>query len=89
MKYPFYTYNDEIEGHTFWVAKSLSLKGCVGQGDTIDDAVSELAVNENDWLEGAEEFGITIPKNERSGPSIAELFEGYSGDAAAREMEAL
>ena len=26
-------------------------------------------------------------ENERSGPSIAELFEGYSGDVAAREME--
>ena len=62
MKYPFYTYIDEVEGHTFWVAKSLSLKGCLGQGDTEADAISELAVNENDWLEEAGEFGIAIPK---------------------------
>ena len=64
MKYPFYTYIDETDGHVYWVAKSLSLKGCVGQGDTLDDAISELAVNENDWLEEAGEFGITIPTNQ-------------------------
>ena len=63
MKYPFYTYIDEVEGHTFWVAKSLSLKGCVGQGDTLDDAISELSINEEDWLEEAKEFGITIPND--------------------------
>jgi len=64
MQYHFYTYKDEVEGHTFWVAKSAVLKGCVGQGDTLDDAISELAVNENDWLEEAEEFGIAIPVTE-------------------------
>lgn len=62
MSYPFYTYNDEVEGHIFWVAKSLSLKGCLGQGDTEADAISELAANEADWLEAAREFGIKIPK---------------------------
>ena len=64
MKYPFYTYIDELDGHTFWVAKSLSLKGCVGQGDTVDDAISELAANEAAWLEEAREFGIAIPVTE-------------------------
>ena len=63
MKYPFYTYFNEVDGHTFWVAKSLALKGCVGQGDTRDKAVSELATNKEDWLEEAKEFGIPIPQN--------------------------
>ena len=63
MKYPYYTYSDTVEGHTFWVAKSLALKGCVGQGDTRDEAVSELATNKEDWLEEAKEFGIHIPQN--------------------------
>ena len=64
MKYPFYTYIDETDGHVYWVAKSLSLKGCVGQGDTLDDAISELAANERAWLEAAREFGIHAPGNQ-------------------------
>ena len=77
MKYPFYTYIDKVEGHTFWVAKSLSLKGCVGQGDTLDDAISELAVNENDWLEEAEESGIAVPvKSEKL------YYRGYTADVS-------
>ena len=62
--YPFYTYTDEADGHVYWVAKSRILKGCIGQGDTVDDAINELAVNENDWLETAREFGIAIPDHQ-------------------------
>lgn len=64
MQYHFYTYKDEVEGHTFWVAKSAVLKGCVGQGDTPDDAINELAANEAAWLEEARKFGIAIPVTE-------------------------
>ena len=64
MQYHFYTYKDEVEGHTFWVAKSAVLKGCVGQGETPDDAINELAANEAAWLEEAREFGIAIPVTE-------------------------
>lgn len=64
MKYQFYTYIDETDGHVYWVAKSLSLKGCVGQGDTVDDAINELAANERAWLEAAREFGIHAPGNQ-------------------------
>lgn len=62
MKYPYHIYPMEANGHSFWVAESLSLKGCVGQGDTPDEACSELAQNENDWLETAQELGIPIPE---------------------------
>lgn len=62
--YPFYTYTDTVEGHTFWVAKSRLLKGCIGQGDTVDDAINELAANERAWLEAAREFGIHAPGNQ-------------------------
>ena len=62
MKYPFYTYIDEVDGHTFWVARSFYLKGCVGQGNTQDEAISELNTNEDDWLEEAKKFGLPIPK---------------------------
>ena len=60
MKYPFYTYIDETDSHVYWVAKSSSLMGGVGQGDIESDAIYELAINERAWLEEAEKFGITV-----------------------------
>lgn len=51
MKYPFKAYPAESEGHKFWIAESLTLRGCVGQGDTYIEAVKELEDNEIEWLE--------------------------------------
>lgn len=61
MKYPFHVYQTRVEDHVFWIAKSDSLKGCVGQGDTQEIAIKELSDNENAWLEAAKEAGIPIP----------------------------
>lgn len=61
MKYPFKVYEERVRRHTFWVVESLDLKGCVGQGDTLDDAIRELEENEAVWLETAKECGIQIP----------------------------
>lgn len=61
MKYPCKIIPMEVEGHKFFVAKSLYLNGCVGQGETIDDALLELADNETEWLESAEEYNMEIP----------------------------
>ena len=62
MKYEFEVYQMKVEEHLFWVAKSKSLKGCVGQGETSAEAISELEQNEIEWLETAEQCGIPIPK---------------------------
>lgn len=61
MKYPFSVYQTKVEDHVFWVAESPLLNGCVGQGETADGALRELEINEQAWLETAEEYGITIP----------------------------
>ena len=61
MKYPFSVFQTEIEKHIFWIAKSNLLKGCIGQGDTQEEAIKELAENEKAWLETAKEVGIKIP----------------------------
>ena len=53
MIYPFQLYRQKEGKHSFWVAKSLSLKGCVGQGDTPEKAVAELEENEEEWLSTA------------------------------------
>ena len=79
MKYPFRVFQAVVEQHVFWVAQSQSLKGCVGQGDTIDEAVRELAQNELEWLETAAECGISIPEV----PSES-LNKEYSGKLTVR-----
>ena len=61
MKYPYSVYQAKVEDHIFWVAKVSSLPGCVGQGDTLEEALSELEINEKEWLETATLCGIDIP----------------------------
>lgn len=61
MKYPFNVFQTQVDDHVFWVAKSTTLKGCVGQGETAQEAVDELASNEIEWIVTAEEVGTSIP----------------------------
>ena len=61
MKYEAAIYQTTVGNHSFWVAESKVLKGCVGQGDTYASAKKELEQNEIEWLETAEEIGIPIP----------------------------
>ncbi len=78
MNYPFKVYQTQVENHVFWIAECRCLKGCVGQGDTIDEAISELEENETVWLETAKECGIDIP-------SIPiETIDEYSGKFTVR-----
>ena len=62
MKYPFEVYRMNVEGHEFWAAESKSLKGCVAQGDTCQEALEELELNEAEWLATAMEYGIEVPQ---------------------------
>lgn len=45
-----------------WVAQSLVLNGCVGQGLTMIDAIKSLEENEIEWIDEAREYKIEIPK---------------------------
>ncbi len=62
MKYEADIYQMTVEGHTFWVAESKVLKGCVGQGDTSDEAIKELEQNEVEWLKTAADMDMPIPQ---------------------------
>ena len=62
MKYPYIVYQTQVEDHVFWVAKCSALNGCVGQGDTLEEALLELQENETEWLATAAECGIAIPE---------------------------
>lgn len=62
MKYEFVTYQMQVEEHVFWVAESRALKGCVGQGETVQEAILELEENELEWLDMAKTNGFDVPK---------------------------
>lgn len=79
MKYPYSTLLfREDDGECYWVARSESLKGCIGTGDTPEEAVKELEENEISWLEAAKEFGTEIP------PVPVEKEETYKGKFTVR-----
>ena len=78
MIYEFIMYQSQIEDHSFWVAESKVLNGCVVQADTPQEAYKNLELAEEDWLETAKELGWNIPD-----APIREL-KLYSGKAALR-----
>ena len=83
MKYPYNTYVMCVDGHVFWVAESKALKGCAGQGNTSNEAVEELELNEEEWLNTAKEYGIAIPEIQY------EQEESYSGKFTVRVSPAV
>lgn len=83
MIYPFSVIQTEVEHHVFWIAKSNSLKGCVGQGETMDEAMKELEANEQEWIETAREVGIPIPE------IPIEKLQEYSGKLTLRVSPAV
>lgn len=83
MKYPFSVYQTQVEGHMFWVAECPALKGCVGQGDTLEAAYKELEENEVEWLKTAEKYGVEIP------PIPVEQMNTYSGKFTVRVSPAV
>ena len=84
MKYPYRVVKiQESDGEIYWVAKSESLKGCIGTGETPEEAARELEENEIAWLEAAQEFKIEIPE------VPVEREEEYSGKFTARVSPAV
>ena len=78
MLYEFNVYQMEVDDHIFWVAESKALKGCVGQGETSEEAIKELEGNEKEWLDTAKEFGISIPT------PLCKTSKTYTGKFALR-----
>lgn len=78
MKYEFTVCPMQEEQDMFWVAKSKALEGCIGEGDTAEEAVKELEENEDEWLLTAKEHGFPIPAIE------PKRFKSYSGKLSLR-----
>ena len=62
MMYPAEVTRENVSGHWFWGIKSKKLKGCVAQGDTIEESMREFEDNEREWINTAPKFGIKVPK---------------------------
>lgn len=61
MEYSFNVKKIKVEEHVFFVIESNILKGCVAQGDTLDDALALFSELEREWLETAKKYDIPIP----------------------------
>lgn len=48
-------------GHVLWVAESEILKGCMGKGISLLDAVDALRESELRWLKAAKKYNVGIP----------------------------
>ncbi len=61
IEYPFVIYPAEEGGY---VAEIPALKGCLAQGETLEEALSELQAVEQLWLETAKKHGDELPNAE-------------------------
>jgi len=61
VKYPFVIYPAAEGGY---VAEIPALKGCLAQGETLNETLEELETIENLWLETAQQTGLELPKVE-------------------------
>lgn len=53
---------EEDDGTIQWICEFPDLKGCIGVGNTYDEAVSEGMLNKEVWIETAKEVGREIPE---------------------------
>ncbi|WP_310429362.1 type II toxin-antitoxin system HicB family antitoxin [Chamaesiphon sp. VAR_48_metabat_135_sub] len=58
MEYPTVTYSCEEGGY---VVEIPVLKGCLAQGETLEDALNELKIVRDLWLEIAKKYGQKLP----------------------------
>ena len=58
MQYPTVTYPCEEGGY---VVEIPALKGCLAQGETLEEALAELKIVTDLWLETAEKYGQKSP----------------------------
>jgi predicted RNase H-like HicB family nuclease len=52
-------YPDHEDGG--WIAEVPSLPGCVSQGDTREDAISNVRDAIDTWIDGAGHVGMAVP----------------------------
>ena len=71
--YPMLLYTDESGDVIEWIAEYFDLPGCMGVGDTAEEAIAEAELNKGLWIEAAKKMGGAVPV-----PSEIDL-NSYSG----------
>ncbi|BAZ82990.1 type II toxin-antitoxin system HicB family antitoxin [Sphaerospermopsis kisseleviana CS-549] len=70
MNYPIVVYPCEEGG---FVAEIPALKGCLAQGETLEETLQELIMVRDLWLETAEKHGQKLPDFERAISQVKSL----------------
>ena len=70
FRYPFVIYPAEEGGY---VGEVPSLKGCLAQGETLDETLEELAVVTGLWIETAKRRGERLPSAKKEVTKVKEL----------------
>ncbi len=63
MKYPIVIYPCEEGG---FVAEIPALKGCLAQGETLEETLQELITVRTLWLETAQKYGQKLPDESKA-----------------------
>jgi len=63
MNYPIIIYQCDEGG---FVAEIPALPGCLAQGETIEEALEELATVQSLWVETAQKFNQDLPDVEKA-----------------------
>lgn len=59
--YPMRLYTDESGDVIEWIAEYYDLPGCMGVGDTAEEAIAEAEINKDLWIEAAGKMGDAVP----------------------------
>lgn len=51
----------KLSGKQLYIAKYKEIEGCTGEGETAEEALEELNINAQMWLEVRKEFGLSAP----------------------------
>ena len=62
VKYPFVIYPSQEGGY---VAEIPALKGCLAQGETLEETLDELSAVAELWIESARHSGAKLPNTEK------------------------
>lgn len=91
--FPIRLYCTEEEGITEWVVEYPDLPGCIGVGDTPEEALSEGKIHKDLWIESAVENGVKVPEpskmyeEEYSGKFNIRIPKSLHRNAALRAAE--
>jgi predicted RNase H-like HicB family nuclease len=70
MNYPMVIYPCEEGG---FVAEIPALKGCLAQGETLEETLEELRIVKELWLQTAQKNGRTLPDVEKAMAKVKAL----------------